>query len=73
MAWSDERCVRSGGVFEFSCDAAWSEALVDSQYKIGQKVFSNLRIESGLEVDLSHLLQQQCEQILHILRGLISR
>lgn len=26
--WRDGRWVRSGGVFRFSCEAAWSEALV---------------------------------------------
>jgi hypothetical protein len=27
MAWREGRWVRSGGVLEFSCDAAWSDAL----------------------------------------------
>lgn len=29
MAWSEGRCVRSGGVLEFSCEAAWSDALCE--------------------------------------------
>jgi hypothetical protein len=27
MAWREGKWVRTGGVLEFSCDAAWSEAL----------------------------------------------
>jgi hypothetical protein len=31
MVWREGRCVRSGGVLEFSWDAAWSDALSDHQ------------------------------------------
>ena len=38
MAWSEERWVRSGGVLEFSCEAAWSEALLAVSVILTRKV-----------------------------------
>lgn len=40
---------------------------------VGVEDWANVRVEGGLEIDLAHLLEKQIEQILDILRRLITR
>lgn len=64
--------MRSGGVFEFSCEAAWSAALLAVSI-VKQRTLDDLRIESGLEIYFTHLLQQQIQKVLHVLGSLVAR